>query len=82
MEISIQGTPKDEYVVEGTHSTVGSFPTIDKAIAAAMRLDLDYIRREKVRIRHRLTAYTDNDVVCSELLKGKGKKRRKSGFHG
>lgn len=69
MNIDIEEMVSDEYELVGNDGSYGTFDTIDKAIKYMETYRTDYVRCHDMKIRHKLTAYIDKTVNCSELLK-------------
>lgn len=72
MNIDIEETVKEEYELVGKGYVFGTYPTISEAVRDMQTYRPDYVRCHDMKIRHKLTAYIDNTVDCSELLKENG----------
>ena len=68
MNINIEETVKDEYELVGNEFIFGIYATLDDAVRGMKTYRPDYVRLQGMKIRHKLTAYIDNTVDCSELL--------------
>lgn len=69
MNIEIEKIVADEYELEGNGFLFGVYGTIDEAVKGMKTYRPDYVRCNNMKIRHKLTAYIDKTVDCSELLK-------------
>ena len=56
---------KDEYVLFDGDAVVGSYPSITEVVEMYLKSALEI---RNMKLRHRLTVYTDNAVDCSELV--------------
>lgn len=74
MNIDIEETVKDEYELVGRGYVFGTFPTMAKAVEYMKTYDAKYVRLQNMKIRHKLTAYIDRTVDCTELFAKKSKK--------
>ena len=72
MNIDIEETVKEEYELVGKGYVFGTYPTISEAVRGMQTYRPDYVRCHDMKIRHKLTAYIDKTVDCSELLKENG----------
>ena len=71
MNINIEEIVKEEYELIGKGYVFGTYPTIADAVKGMQTYRPDYVRCQDMKIRHKLTAYIDKTVDCSELLKKK-----------
>ena len=72
MNIDIEETVKEEYELVGKGYVFGTYPTISEAVSRMQIYSPGYVRFQDMKIRHKLTAYIDKTVDCSELLKENG----------
>jgi hypothetical protein len=68
IDIDMDRVQKDEYLLVGELQTFGSYPTLELAVNAMKLYRPDYVRANKMKIRHRLTVLVDNEVDCTSLL--------------
>lgn len=69
MNIDIEEIVKEEYELVGKEYMFGTYPTIAEAVRYMQTYRPDYVRCQDMKIRHKLTAYIDKTVDCSELLR-------------
>lgn len=72
MKIEIDEIVTDEYWIVGYGGHVyGIYVNIMDAVKSLRLFRPDYIKANGLKIRHRISAFADNAVDCSEII-GKG----------
>ena len=73
-EIEIEEIIMDEYWLvgnaDGEDFVYGNYTNLAEAVKGLKLYRKDYIKANKMKIRHHLSVFVDQEVDCAELLEG------------